>query len=238
LRNKTQHRYKVDSVGNQNPTYRDKTMLLELKKIEIPQGQKINLRDISWGEFEEILQDLGDKRNSKIAYDHGILEIMTPLPEHESNKEIIGDLIKALLEELDLEFCSLGSTTFKKQEILQGIEPDNCFYIENEAKIRGKKRIDLTIDPPPDLALEIDLTSRTHPNIYQALGVTELWRFENEKLQIYVLEKGQYLPSQKSSHFPTFPITKLIPEYVKKVNTIGRNKTMKEFRALIREYLQ
>lgn len=212
-------------------------MLLELQKIEVPEGQKINLRGISWREFEEILIDLGDKRNSKIAYDHGILEIMTPLPEHESSKEIIGDLIKALLEELDLEFCSLGSTTFKKQEIRQGIEPDNCFYIENEAKIRGKKRIDLTIDPPPDLALEIDVTSRTHPNIYQTLGVPELWRFENENLQIFLLQNGGYFQSPKSSHFPSFPIIDIIPQYLKKANTIGRNKTMKEFRVLIRQYI-
>jgi len=84
-------------------------------------------------------------------------------------------LLKALLEELDIEFRSLGSKTFKHATMLKGIEPDRCFYIQNEAAVRGKKRLDLTVDPPPDLALEVDITSRTHPDTYAALGVPELW---------------------------------------------------------------
>ena len=141
-------------------------MLLELKRITVPPGQRVLLSDVSWQEFEAILEDLGEHRASRVAYDNGILEIMTPLPEHETNKELVSDLVKALLEELDIEFCSLGSTTFKNQEMLKGIELDNCFYIQNEAAVRGKNRLDLTVDPPPDLALEIDVTSRTHPSIY------------------------------------------------------------------------
>ncbi len=137
-------------------------MLLELKRFEILPGERILLKEVTWDEFEQILEELGEHRTSKIADHHHILEIMTPLPEHESNKEIISDLIKILLEELDIEFLSLGSTTFKNQFMQQGIEPDNCFYIENEAKIIGKDRLDLTVDPPPDLALEIDIISRTH----------------------------------------------------------------------------
>ena len=136
-------------------------MLLKLKRIHVPPGQRVLLQNVTWQELETILQELGEHRAARIAYNRGILEIMTPLPEYEFNKEIIGDLVKALLEELDIEFRSLGSTTFKNQAMAQGIEPDKCFYIENERKIRGKKRLDLTIDPSPDLALEIDITSRT-----------------------------------------------------------------------------
>jgi Uma2 family endonuclease len=128
-------------------------MLLNIKRIEVPPGQRVLLRDVTWQEFETILDELGEHRAARIAYDRGVLEIMAPLPEHEDDKEIIGDLVKALLEELDIEFRSLGSTTFKNQQMLQGIEPDQCFYIQNESKIRGKKRLDLTQDPPPDLAL-------------------------------------------------------------------------------------
>ncbi|MEP0918108.1 Uma2 family endonuclease [Leptolyngbya sp. DQ-M1] len=138
-------------------------MLLELKRIEVPPGQRVLLQEVSWEEFEQILEELGDRRSTRIAYDNGTLETMTPLPEHEGDKEIIGDLIKALLEELDIEFLTLGSTTFKNQGMLKGIAPAQCFYIQNESKIRGKKRLDLSVDPPSDLALEIDLTSRTHP---------------------------------------------------------------------------
>jgi Uma2 family endonuclease len=157
-------------------------MLLELRRLSVPPGQRVLLHDVSWQEFEEILEELGEHRAARIAYDNGTLEIMTPLPEHEDDKEIIGDLIKALLEELDIEFRSLGSTTFKNQDMVKGIEPDQCFYIQNEAAIRGKKRLDLTVDPPPDLGLEIDITSRTHPNVYEALKVPELWRFEKGKI--------------------------------------------------------
>ena len=117
---------------------------------------------------------------------------------------MIGDFVKVLLEELDMEFRSLGSTTFKSEAMKQGIEADDCFYIENEAAIRGKKRIDLTLDPPPDLAIEIDITSRTRLDNYQMLGVKELWRFNGTKLEINVLKAGQYIQSCKSLHFPNF----------------------------------
>ncbi|MCX7597121.1 MAG: Uma2 family endonuclease [Fischerella sp.] len=212
-------------------------MLLELKRIQVPPGQRVLLKDVSWQEFETILEDLGEHRAARIAYDQGILEIMTPLPEHEYDKEIIGDLVKALLEELEIEFISLGSTTFKNQAMAQGIEPDQCFYIKNEARIRGKKRLDLTGDPPPDLALEVDITSRTHPNIYEALKVPELWRFDKGKLQINVLQDGRYVESQESLNFPRFPLIEVIPQYLEQSRTTGRNATLKAFRLWIREQI-
>lgn len=212
-------------------------MLLELRRIEVPPGQRVLLQEVSWEEFERILEELGDRRSARVAYDNGTLEIMTPLPEHEDDKEIIGDLVKALLEELDLEFRCLGSTTYKNQEMLKGIEPDQCFYIQNESKIRGKKRLDLGVDPPPDLALEIDLTSRTHPSIYQALGVPELWRFEKGKLQINVLRNGQYEVSERGDIFANLSIAQVIPYYREQSDTIGRNATLKFFRQWIRQQL-
>ncbi|MEC4896068.1 MAG: Uma2 family endonuclease [Oscillatoria sp. PMC 1051.18] len=212
-------------------------MLLELKRFTIPPGQKIWLHNVTWQEFEDILVDLGEHRGSRIAYDNGTLEIMTPLPEHEISKVFITNFVECLLEELDIDFYPLGSTTFKNKEMLKGIEPDNCFYIENEAAVRGKNRLDLTVDPPPDLALEIDVTSRTHPNIYAALGVTELWRFEKGKLQINVLQDRKYTEVEFSPHFPNFPLQSAIPEYLSQVKTEGRNKTMKAFRAWVREQI-
>lgn len=212
-------------------------MLLELSRITVPPGQRVLLSNVSWQEFEAILEDLGEHRGSRVAYDDGTLEIMTPLPEHETSKELVSDLVKALLEELDIEFCPLGSTTFKNEEMNKGIEPDNCFYIQNETAVRGKNRLDLTVDPPPDLALEIDVTSRTHPSIYEALGVPELWRFENGKLQINVLREGQYIKCESSPNFPNFPLIEVIPQYLSQCRTLGRNKTMKTFRAWVREQL-
>ncbi|MBW4527662.1 MAG: Uma2 family endonuclease [Phormidium tanganyikae FI6-MK23] len=212
-------------------------MLLELNRIEVPPGQRILLQNVSWQEFERILEELGDRRAARIAYENGTLEIMTPLPEHEANKEAIGDLIKALLEELEIEFLTLGSTTFKNQQMLKGIEPDQCFYIQNESKIRGKKRLDLSIDPPPDLALEVDLTSRTHPSIYQGLGVPELWRFEKGKLQINVLRNGKYEVSERGEIFAALPIAQVISHYREQSDIIGRTAALKAFRQWIRERL-
>jgi Uma2 family endonuclease len=212
-------------------------MLLDVKRINVPPGQRVLLQDVTWQEFEKILEELGEHRAARVAYNRGVMEITTPLPEHEDNKEIIGDLVKALLEELDIEFRSLGSTTFKNPKMAQGIEPDQCFYIQNESKIRGKKRLDLTVDPPPDLALEIDITSRTHPSIYEALKVPELWRFEDNKLQINILQDGCYVESQESLNFPSLPLIQIIPQYLEQSRTAGRNATLKAFRRWVQEQI-
>ncbi|ANV89358.1 Uma2 family endonuclease [Picosynechococcus sp. PCC 8807] len=209
-------------------------MLLELKRVQVPPGQHIILRDITWQEFEQILTDLGEHRAARIAYKDQFLEIMTPLAEHEDNKEIVSDLIKVLLEELNIEFRCLGSTTFRK-ETSQGLEPDQCFYIENEAKIRGKSRIDLSIDPPPDLALEIDITSRTYPDIYAALGVPELWRFERNTLQINVLIDGHYQSISDSQIFAGWNLIQVIPQFLADSKVEGRTTILRKFRRWVQQ---
>ena len=212
-------------------------MLLEITRITVPPGQTVVLENISWSEFESILEDLGESRSARIAYDNGRLEIMTPLPEHEVNKEHINDFVKVLLEELDIEFCPLGSTTFKNQAMFKGIEPDSCFYIQNEAAVRGKYRLDLTVDPPPDLAIEIDITNRSHPKIYQALGVRELWQYKRGELKFLLLQDGQYVESETSTNFPNFPLLEVIPQYLTQCRTEGRNKGMRAFRSWVKELL-
>lgn len=212
-------------------------MQLTLKQVVILPGQQLRLQDISWQQFEELLEDWGEGRSARFSYSDGQLEIMVPLPEHEDDKSIIGDFVKVILEELEIEFRSLGSTTFKNQAMKQAVEPDECFYIENERQIRGKKRIDLEFDPPPDLAIEIDITSRTKFDNYQQLGVPELWRFNGNNLEICVLEHGKYLKSQQSLHFPQFSIAESLPKYLEESKVVGRNKTMKLFRSWVREQI-
>jgi Uma2 family endonuclease len=207
---------------------------LQLRQLDVPPGQRLLLHDVSWDEFEAILAELGEHRGTRIAYDNGLLEIMTPLPEHESAKEIIGDLLKALLEELNIEFLTLGSTTFKNEAMLKGIEPDQCFYIQHEAAVRGKKRLDLAVDPPPDLALEVDITSRTHPDTYAALGVPELWRRVGQTIRIYQLQAGEYVEVDKSPTFPDWPLQAEIPTYVTQSQVEGRNRAMRSFRQWVR----
>ena len=212
-------------------------MLLELNQLIVPAGHQLLMKDISWATYKNILAELGENRNYRVSYSQGVLEIMAPLPEHEVAKVIIGDLAKALLEELDIEFWSLGSTTFDKEIMDAGVEPDDCFYIENEAKVRGKDRINLEIDPPPDLAIEIDITSRTRFNNYQALKVPELWRWNGSRLEINVLVDDKYVQTSQSRSFPNLPINQVIPEYLERSKTDGRNATMKAFRNWIRQQL-
>ncbi|MEM9164286.1 MAG: Uma2 family endonuclease [Cyanobacteria bacterium P01_F01_bin.4] len=212
-------------------------VLLQVRQLHVPPGQRLLLEDISWSEFEGILDDLGEHRAARIAYDNGTLEIMAPLPWHEDDKEIISDLLKVLLEELDMDFRALGSTTFKNQNMLKGIEPDQCFYIANEAAIRGKQRLDLSVAPPPDLALEIDITSRTHPETYAALGVPELWRRQGETLKIYHLKAGDYVEAADSLIFPDWPLKTEIPKCVAQSRTVGRNTVVRSFRQWVRNRL-
>jgi Uma2 family endonuclease len=210
-------------------------VMLQLRQLVVQPGQRIQLQDVNWNEFEAILDELGDKRPSRIAYSSGILEIRMPLPKHEKAKVLVGDMVKILLEELDLDNECFGSSTFKRQDMSKGIEPDDCFYIENSAQMIGKDRIDLTVDPPPDLAIEVDVTSKTGLEAYQALGVPELWRLEDGTLRISLLQNGQYQDANSSPHFPNFPIADSISQFLDRSQTAGRSQTLKAFRQWVRE---
>lgn len=211
---------------------------LQLRQIRVPPGQRILLEDVSWQVFEAILNELGDHRGSRVAYSQGTLLIMTPLPEHERSKVIIGDLVKALLDELDLNWESLGSTTFKREDMTAGIEPDDCFYIQNHRLMIGRDRIDLTVDPPPDLAIEIDVTSKTQISAYKALKVPEIWQYENGNLEINLLQGEQYVKSQTSHTFPNFPIIEGITRFVEVARTIGTSPALRGFRSFVREQIE
>ena len=137
------------------------------------------------------------------------------------------------MEELDIEFRALGSMTLKSQKAKKAVEPDVCFYIQHEAVIRGKAKIDLNVDPAPDLALEIDITNRTHFDHYETLGVPELWRFAGEVLNVLVLMAGVYQSMEKSLQFPQFAIKQMIPDYLARSKQEGRNKSLKAFRQKI-----
>ena len=210
---------------------------LQLRQLSVPPGQRVQFLDVSWQDFEAILEELGEHRAARVAYNQGILEIRMPLPEHEFNKEIIGDMVKILLEELESDRECFGSTTFKRQEMAAGIEPDNCFYIQNHQAMRGKTRIDLNVDPPPDLASEVDVTSKTQLSAYERLRVPELWRYENENLQINLLRGEQYVESETSLSFPDFPVREGISEFVKQSAKVGTSGALRAFRRWVRERL-
>ena len=207
-------------------------MLIDLKQITIPPGDHILLNKVTWLQYEQILAELGEYRPTKISYSKGFLEIITPLFSHENAKVVIGDFVKILLEELNLDYEPAGSTTFKNEKMQQGVEPDESFYIANCQSIRGKERINLTIDPPPDLAIEIDITNRTKFSNYLPLGVPELWRYDGKQLQINVLVGNQYLESLLSNTFPDFNIKEKIPELLQQSKQVGSAKIKKIFQEM------
>jgi Uma2 family endonuclease len=209
-------------------------MQLALEQIIVAPGQQLLLKDVSWQQLENILDELGESRAARLSYSNGVLEIMVPLPEHEKDKEIIGELVRLLLDALQIDFEPLGSTTFKSEKMTQAVEPDACFYIQNQEAVIGKDRLDLSIDPPPDLAIEIDITSRTQLDNYRILGVPELWRYTREGLQINLLQEGQYLEFPASPNFPDIPIIELVNRYVKQSKAAGRSKAIRAFKSWLR----
>jgi Uma2 family endonuclease len=212
-------------------------MLLELQQIIVNPGQQMLLKDISWQQLEKILEEMGENRAARISYSDGWLEIMVPLPEHEKDKEIFGELVRILLDKLEIDFEPFGSTTLKNERMRQAVEPDTSFYIQNQAAVIGKNRIDLNIDPPPDLAIEIDITSRTRFDNYEILGVPELWRYQQQGLEIFLLREGKYIKSSSSPNFPNIPIIELVNEYVRQCLTIGRSQAMRNFRNWVKDNL-
>jgi Uma2 family endonuclease len=213
-------------------------MQIQFNQIDVPPGHQVILRGIDWQHFEALLNEAGEHRANRYAYRLGDLEIMSPLAAHEDYKTIIGNIIEILLEELNMEFRGLGSTTLKNDRVSQAVEPDDCFYIQHEAEIRGKDRLDLNTDPPPDLALEIDLTSRTHFRHYAGLGIPELWRFDGHELEILLFEEGIYRVSNSSRLFPQFDLKTQVPEIVRQSKLEGRNKTLKAFRQVVKSRIE
>jgi Uma2 family endonuclease len=206
-----------------------------INRIDVQAGQRLHLHDLTWQEFEQILTELGEKRATRIAYYDGDLEIRMPLPEHELAKVVISDLLKILLEELDIDWMSLGSSTFKNKLMKAGIEPDDCFYVKNCRTMIGKKRLDMTVDPPPELAIEVDLTSRTQVNAYAALGVAEVWQHRNGKLVIFILNDGEYIESASSLVFPNVPVIEGISQILNRSNELLMSEARKEFRKWIKQ---
>ena len=201
-----------------------------------PAEQRTVLQNISWETFETLLRETGEDRGSRFAYDCGTLEIMTPLFEHENPKSNFGNLIVALAEELNIEIKSAGSTTLKRRIANRGIEPDNCYYIQNESAVRGRQKLDLATDPPPDLAIEIDITSSSVNKfgIYSALGVSELWRYDGRDLKFYQLTEGQYVEGEFSIAFPLISVNE-ISRFIEQSKTSGEIALLKSFRAWVRD---
>jgi Uma2 family endonuclease len=202
-----------------------------ISQLELAPGSKITIPNISWAEFETILQELGERRAAHIAYSHNTLELMVPLPEHEIPTDLIVDIVKTLLRAYGIKYQPFGSTTFKR-EGQAGVEPDACFYIQNAARMIGRRRLQPD-DPPPDLAIESDVTSKTALSAYEAIGVPELWIYASGRLSIHVLTQGKYVAVEVSPTFSQLSIMQLIPQTIERAWQVGSMQALEEFEAIV-----
>lgn len=197
--------------------------------------RRMVLHNVGWDTYERLLRDHANASAPRFAYDRGTLEIMSPLPEHERFNRAIQLLVAVIAEESGTDVYSLGSTTFNREDLQRGFEPDSCFYVQNAARVHGKDRIDLGVDPAPDLVVEIDIT---HPSldklpIYAQLGVPEVWRYDADRLEILVLEGDAYAATPQSHIFPVVTaaaLTALLPVSA----TVGDIAWMRQIRAWAR----
>ncbi len=165
---------------------------------------RIILHGIRWETYTRLLEDMEDSHAAHFAYDQGELEIMVLSERHEEPNRALATLVEVVAEELDMDLRRLGSTTLKRDDVKKGFEPDSCFYIQHELEIRGKRKIDLTVDPPPDLIIEIDISSHSLNKfpIYAKLGILEVWRYVDRRVRIFSLANGQYVEVENSIAFP------------------------------------
>jgi Uma2 family endonuclease len=199
-------------------------------------NQKLILQGVSWDFYERILKEFADSNALHFAYDDGFLEVEVPLFEHESANRILQNLVTTICVEKEIEVINAGSNTFRERAKAKGVEPDTCFYIQNEAKIRGKLDIDLAHDPPPDLVIEVDVTSPSLNKmpIYAALGVGEVWLYKGEKVEFYKLYGEFYQQISNSLAFP-FLSSEKATEFLKKGLQDSFLKWNKEVRNWVNE---
>jgi Uma2 family endonuclease len=172
-----------------------------ISQIEITPGSAIQIAGVSWESYMALLQELGDKRSTRLAFVNGVLEIRMPSPKHEVSNRVLAAIALTLAEESGYEFNDLGAMTINRPQLNRGLEPDSCFYIQNA---QGGQGLQTSIaDLPPDLALEVDIAHRSQYKlgIYQAIGVPEIWLYQGDRLRILTLEHGGYIDSLTSRAF-------------------------------------
>jgi Uma2 family endonuclease len=194
-------------------------------------GQRVILHGVSWATYERLLADFQDSHAAHFAYDRGVLEIMVLSFEHEKINRLIHTLFEVIAAEMDVDFENAGSTTFKRADLARGFEPDTCFYIQNVEHIRGKKEIDLAVDPPPDLIIEIDISSPSLNKfpIYAQIGVPEVWRHDGTTLTIFTLKSGEYHAQEASIALPGLT-GQVITQFLEDSQTMKRTEWFRRMR--------
>lgn len=173
--------------------------------------QRVVLSNVSWDTYERLLEDLVDSSSPRLTFDRGTLEIMSPTFEHERFNRLLASFVEEAAEDSDVEVENAGSTTFRRMDLHRGFEPDSCFYIANAEQVLGKRAVDLSRDPPPDLVVEIDITNGSVAKlpIYAQVGVPEVWRYDGTTLEMRQLQGGDYVRVDNSVSFPKLSAERL-----------------------------
>ncbi|HSI36763.1 MAG: Uma2 family endonuclease [Phycisphaerae bacterium] len=206
-------------------------------KVDRFSTQRFTMHDVSWDAYESLLRATGDGRRVFITYNRGTLELMSPSPEHERIGWVLARLVQTYAEVKRLPLLSLGMTTWRRRSTERGLEADQCFYIQNAPRmtprVRTRTPIDLSVDPPPDLAIEVDLSqsSADKEGTYAGLGVPELWRYEEDgRVVVLSLVGGRYVPTAQSIAFPSLPMA-AVAEWVERGLSMDETEFAIEFRA-------
>ncbi len=196
------------------------------------------LYDIDWRTYTQLLRLFERTHRLRLTYDRGTLEIMSPLWEHEGQAYLIGCFVDALTEELDIPRRGGRTVTLRRKKKRRGLEPDNCWWIASTPLLHGKTHLDLRVDPPPDLAIEVDVTHRSldRMSIYAALGVPEVWRLQAGQLTFQVLNGRLYQAQPNSLSFPQLAATDLVP-FLAQQGQMDETALVKQFRAWVRQHL-
>ncbi len=182
----------------------------------------------TFAEYEALLSRLGDRAALRLRFRDNHILLMAPLPEHGNQADSLSDLVKVLLRQTGQDWQGYGVMTLRQSGV-PGVEPDASFYIENRQAVLGKPRLNLDLDPPPDLAIETDLTSITRIEDYVPFAVPEVWIYKAGRLKVYRFVSGQHLDQRESQLFPGIPVVDLIPVYVKRAWQVGSSLALREF---------
>lgn len=204
-------------------------------KVTVPAADQVTvLRGVSWRTYESLLADIGDARSPRLAFNEGILEIMSPSRKHEGIGALLAQLVQRWADRLDLDIESGGSLTLRRDDLEKGVEPDASFFITHAGRLSGRLTYDAALDPPPDLVVEVDLTSPAVDKfgICHALGVAEIWHYADETgFRILARDESGYAETDASPSFPTLTsgiIRQVLAEYVES----GESKALKLFKIL------
>jgi Uma2 family endonuclease len=195
---------------------------------------------VPWEVYQE-LRNLAENDHVRMTFDEGVLEMMTPSARHERWSELIGQLISVWRLELAVDIVSCRSMTVSRKDLQKGFEPDNCYYIQHESQVWQKAELDFAVDPPPDLAIEIDVSRSSvgKRKLYAAFGVPEVWRYDGQRIEVFTLgPKHRYLPSTESLCFPGIPLDEMA-RVLERINTERETVLIRSFRDYVRrEFLR